>query len=423
MALKNNLAKYVGELRQASSTSVSKSVAAARAAKENFSKNISAVNDQVSKLYSEGLDGLLENLVEQSEGNISQLLLNITDGSMPESAVIETQKYLQDNNLAAAASTVAQYTDSYDEQQLQDILSGLRVHIDEVVVIEAQQNVFPPADVIGSDTYKWSGSNTQGNVFTFISSAEELQAEFRSITRDVYEIVVHWTDTYTNQNLTAQQVHDMHNAMQMDGIQYHYLIRRDGTVQRGMPVNRAAEHTAAADHNQFSISVAFVGGINAPSGTEDAASYRSANSLTQVQMQTFYQMCKSYYNVFPGGQILGHNAIDPNEMDPGFDVIDYCLTSFNKRSAFSDPYAESVRKPQDINLPGPHLDVIPLSELTPPPPAILNPGSSSIGTETVPGIDYRAESPQAKLTAAGWIYNPTDGTWDNPELGVFGRRA
>ena len=54
-------------------------------------------------------------------------------------------------------------------------------------------------------------------------------------------------------------------------------------------------------------------------------------------MNTFEQFCRAFYEVNPGGQILGHNEIDPEEEDPGFEVIEYCKNVFGKQSLFKDP--------------------------------------------------------------------------------------
>ena len=44
-------------------------------------------------------------------------------------------------------------------------------------------------------------------------------------------------------------------------------------------------------------------------------------------------MLKTFFKVFPGGQAFGHNDIENNETDPGFNVPNYVLTKFQKTSS------------------------------------------------------------------------------------------
>lgn len=93
--------------------------------------------------------------------------------------------------------------------------------------------MFDEPYVIGSFAKEWK--NGFGDpVFPYISSVEELQAEFKNIVRDVTEIVVHWTETPTNKNIGSEEINAIHLANGLAGIGYHYVIRRDGSLQRGV---------------------------------------------------------------------------------------------------------------------------------------------------------------------------------------------
>lgn len=186
--------------------------------------------------------------------------------------------------------------------------------------------------------------------FTYVSSVEELESEINQINREVTEVVVHWSDTYTNKNIGSEEINKSHISLGIGkGIGYHYVIRRDGSLQRGRPVNTEGEHAISNGHDKYSIGLVLVGGINAPSGTEFATTYRSAESFTSAQMNTFKEFCQAFFNRYPGGQILGHNDIDPLEQDPGFDVRDYVEDLFNKKSLFEDPSSRGPFKPAELN--------------------------------------------------------------------------
>ena len=184
--------------------------------------------------------------------------------------------------------------------------------------------------------------------FSYINTVEELEAELRTSTRDITEVVVHWTETFTNKNIGSEEINSTHIGLGIKGIGYHYVIRRDGSLQRGRPLSNQGEHSYVNDHDEFSIGLVFVGGFNCSSGTPNPESFLSSQSLTRAQMTTFEQFCRAFYKKYPGGQVLGHNDIDSTELDPGFDVIDYCKDVFGKESIFSDPTSQGPFKPSDL---------------------------------------------------------------------------
>ena len=187
----------------------------------------------------------------------------------------------------------------------------------------------------------WNYSNTP-KTFRFepVSTEEELELELSNVKRDITEAVIDWTGTFSDINITAKDIHeDLHKST---GIQYHYIIQRDGTLQRGRPISIATDKSFISNHSSFSVLVGFVGGYNAMRGTENPDFYLSYKSLTSAQLLSFDQFCRSFYRAIPGGQILGRNAIEGDgHLAPGFDVIKYVKDKFDRRSIFTDPTTES----------------------------------------------------------------------------------
>ena len=196
--------------------------------------------------------------------------------------------------------------------------------------------VFEDPYVIGSFEKTWKKG--KGNPdFPYISSVEELRADLRNATREITEFVTHWTETPTNKNIGSEEINKIHLELGYEGIGYHYIIRRDGSLQRGRPLNLEGQHANVNGHNSRSIGVVFVGGINVPVGTPNIQDFVSVQSLTRSQLNTFDHFCRSFYTIFPGGQGLGHNDLDHDQFDPGFDVRNYVLTNFDKDSLFLTP--------------------------------------------------------------------------------------
>lgn len=167
--------------------------------------------------------------------------------------------------------------------------------------------------------------------FTLINSIEELEADFRTCVRDVTEVVVHWSAHFTNQNIGSDEINRIHRERGFAGIGYHYVIRRDGTIQRGRSINQVGAHAVDNGHNNYSIGVCFVGGYNCPSSTQNPERFVSKDSLTRAQMTAFDQFMEKYYLVWPGGQAWGHVDTDnKGKVDPGFSVPDYVKSKWNK---------------------------------------------------------------------------------------------
>lgn len=176
---------------------------------------------------------------------------------------------------------------------------------------------------------------------TFVSSVEELEYDMGSATRPISEIVVHWSETFSNANLTGSQ------AKGLTGGSYHYIVKRDGSVERDKPINSAASH--ASGHNSYSIAVLLIGGVAAATEDQGLAERVGAGNITRSQYNSLYQIMRVFYTQYPGGQALGHSEIDVDQNDPGFEVRDYAYNLFNKSSLFVDPPNESEKSPEEIN--------------------------------------------------------------------------
>jgi len=199
---------------------------------------------------------------------------------------------------------------------------------------------------ITDNTQKWSGRTSSDDVFTYVSSVEELDTEFAKIARDVTEVVIHASETFTNKNIGAIEINNIHNELGHDGIGYHYVIRRDGRIQRGRPVNKQGEHAPVNGHDQYSIGIVMVGGLDGPAETPVVRS--SAGSFTRAQYTALEQFIGAFYRQYPGGQVFGHNDIDVNELDPYFDVTDFIESVFRKKNKTLEPFDKGPLSPVEI---------------------------------------------------------------------------
>jgi len=177
----------------------------------------------------------------------------------------------------------------------------------------------------------------------FVSSVEELECEMSAITRPISEVILHWSETFTNANLTGLELQQLTGA---GSNAYHYIIKRDGSMERGVPLDEVG--TASPGHNTYSIQICLVGGVNVASEDDAINGNLGASSITRTQFNTLHQLFRVFFLHFPGGQALGHGEFDVTQLDPGFEVRDYVYNAFNKRSLYIDPLNEPEITPEEI---------------------------------------------------------------------------
>lgn len=314
---------------------------------KSFTKDIAKINSKVNQFDANvgsfvktKSTGLLQGLAETTNDTGLNKLLKETGIELTPAEKEKVIKLAQGTALekSEAAEFLAGKTSKENRPKLKSALNDLDTTIAGTRVIDNANSAFQDPFDLDATGNKWkNGVGAKDFTFTFVSSVEELRSELRKVTRDVTEVVVHWTDTFVNANIGSEEINQRHLGLGMKGIGYHYVIRRDGSLQRGRPVNEDGDHCDTNGHNSNSIGIAFVGGLNCASGNPNPTRFRSAASLTRSQLNTFEEFCRAFYQVNPGGQILGHNEIDPNEEDPGFEVIEYCKNVFGKESLFNDP--------------------------------------------------------------------------------------
>nr|WP_319544189.1 N-acetylmuramoyl-L-alanine amidase [uncultured Pseudodesulfovibrio sp.] len=93
-------------------------------------------------------------------------------------------------------------------------------------------------------------------------------------------------------------------------IGYHFVILRDGTVQRGRPLWRKGAHVRG--HNQFSIGICLVGG-RGKRGPEFNFTPNQARSLRNLVHSLLAEFGDSL-------SICGHRDYNPAKACPCFDV-------------------------------------------------------------------------------------------------------
>lgn len=136
--------------------------------------------------------------------------------------------------------------------------------------------------------------------------------------RNIDHLVVHCSATRPKMDIGAAEIRRWH----VDGngwadIGYHYVIRRDGQLELGRPIETAGAHVAG--HNATSIGICLVGGI------DDAL--RPQNNFMRAQFERLNALLSELRAQFPMTRILGHRDYPGVAKDcPCFDVAHWCMT-------------------------------------------------------------------------------------------------
>jgi N-acetyl-anhydromuramyl-L-alanine amidase AmpD len=116
--------------------------------------------------------------------------------------------------------------------------------------------------------------------------------------RDIQKLVVHCAATMPSMDIGAKEIRQWHLDKGWKDIGYHYVIRRDGSNEKGRPDEIAGAHVAG--HNKNTIGICLVGGIN-----EDG--YPEPN-FTDEQFVMLRRLLTALLQTYAlhGEDILGH---------------------------------------------------------------------------------------------------------------------
>ena len=115
--------------------------------------------------------------------------------------------------------------------------------------------------------------------------------------RELKEIILHCTATKEGQDYSVEQVRKWHLDRGFNDIGYHFLIRLDGTVEAGRPLETVGAHCTG--HNANSIGIAYVGGLD--------KNGRPKDTRTLPQREAMRRLVYDLKQYFPRLEVHGHN--------------------------------------------------------------------------------------------------------------------
>ena len=121
-------------------------------------------------------------------------------------------------------------------------------------------------------------------------------------------IVIHCSAVRPDQTSSAAQIDSWHrkdNHWKL-GIGYHYVIRRDGTIESGRPEWMVGAH--CKNHNAHSIGVCYEGGLDIRGQPDD--------TRTENQKAAMRWLLRQLHRSYPKAVILGHHDLNPQKDCP-----------------------------------------------------------------------------------------------------------
>ena len=129
--------------------------------------------------------------------------------------------------------------------------------------------------------------------------------------RHISFIIVHCSAVRPGQRSSAKDIDRWHRDKGWNGIGYHYVVRRDRSMEPGRPIEEVGAHCVG--HNSHSIGICYEGGLD-EHGEE-------ADTRTPEQKVALRKLLEELHRRFPKALIVGHHDLNPGKKCPCYDVV------------------------------------------------------------------------------------------------------
>lgn len=113
----------------------------------------------------------------------------------------------------------------------------------------------------------------------------------------VEKIIIHCSATPEGRDVTAAEIDRWHRARGFRRIGYHYVVRLDGTVEKGRPEDEIGAHCLG--ENARSLGVCYIGGINRDT-------LKPKDTRTAAQRIALRKLVRELQARHPGATVHGH---------------------------------------------------------------------------------------------------------------------
>ena len=137
--------------------------------------------------------------------------------------------------------------------------------------------------------------------------------------RTIDEIIIHCSATPEGRDYTVEDIRRDHKKQGWSDIGYHYVIYRDGSIHEGRDVDLVGAHCSKNGHNQHSIGICYIGGVENKPNTPYAL-LKAKDTRTDAQKGALICLLYDLKKLYPKAQIWGHRDFDSGKECPSFDA-------------------------------------------------------------------------------------------------------
>lgn len=119
-------------------------------------------------------------------------------------------------------------------------------------------------------------------------------------------LVVHCAATPATSDIGVAEIRQWHRAKGWKDVGYHYVIRRNGTVEKGRPDDMPGAHEPKV--NRSSIAICLVGG-SPPVGSDAYKRGLGENNYTPHQWASLEKLVRELKARHPEAEVIGHRDV------------------------------------------------------------------------------------------------------------------
>ena len=149
--------------------------------------------------------------------------------------------------------------------------------------------------------------------------AKLIPCRFKKSKRTITELIIHCSATPEGRDYTVEQIRADHKKQGWSDIGYHYIIYRDGTIHEGRDVDLIGAHCSKGGHNQHSIGICYIGGVENKPGVP-YYKQKAKDTRTDAQKASLLSLLLDLKKLYPQALIWGHHDFDSGKDCPSFDA-------------------------------------------------------------------------------------------------------
>jgi len=174
-------------------------------------------------------------------------------------------------------------------------------------------------------------------------------------------LVVHASATFPSMDIGFKEIDSWHRERGFNMCGYHYIIRRDGTVEKGREDNVQGAHVGGFNRwkGKLTLGICLVGGLK--QGTKIPQ-----DNFTPEQYTSLSKLLDQLMDKYPEAKLMGHRNFPSHESRgcPCFDIESYIEYIYAVRTALylPDNWADwdwKLGVPKDWNVPSSMYEEIP----------------------------------------------------------------